>query len=59
MSIKIMEAKPKDSLVFWIVPEICLLLKQLGQKDFARFVLEGYVQRYGVLIKANEIINFI
>lgn len=42
-----LENKPEDDVVFWIVLDICVLYKQLGQVELAREVLSSYISEYG------------
>jgi len=42
-----LEREPKDDVVFWIVLDICVLYKQLGQVDLAKEVLSSYLSEYG------------
>jgi tetratricopeptide (TPR) repeat protein len=42
-----LDSKPENSLVFWIILDICVLYKEMGQAELARQILEGYVEIYG------------
>ncbi len=42
-----LENGPEDDVVFWIVLDICVLYKQLGQVELAREVLSSYISEYG------------
>lgn len=41
---------PSDDVVFWIVLDICVLYKQLGQVELAREVLESYISQFGEIM---------
>ncbi|MDP4093335.1 MAG: hypothetical protein Q8920_08240 [Bacillota bacterium] len=42
-----LDKKPDDNLVFWVILDICVLYKEMGQTDLAREILESYVDSYG------------
>jgi len=41
-----LDRKPGKDLAFWIVLDICVLYKSLGQVDFARDMLATYFDNY-------------
>ena len=41
-----LDRKPGEDLAFWIVLDICVLYKSLGQADFARDMLATYFDTY-------------
>lgn len=41
-----LEKKPRTSLLFWIVIDICTLYKSLGKTELARDILESYAANY-------------
>lgn len=45
-----LEKGPDKDLVFWIVLDICVLYKNLGQSELAAEILEGYISNYGELM---------
>lgn len=45
-----LDNEPSNDIVFWIVLDICVLYKQLGQVELAKEVLESYVSHYGELM---------
>ena len=42
-----LDSKPEDSLVFWVILDICVLYKEMGQIELAKQILESYVELYG------------
>lgn len=42
-----LDKKPEDDLVFWIVLDLCVLYKEMGQVELAKGILESYVEVYG------------
>lgn len=42
-----LDRKPDTDLVFWIILDICVLYKALGQAELAREILESYAASYG------------
>jgi hypothetical protein len=42
-----LDRKPHKELAFWIVLDICVLYKSLGQQDLALEILNGYYDIYG------------
>lgn len=50
-----LEREPKDDVVFWVVLDICVLYKQLGQVDLAKDVLNSYLSEYGEIM--NETVR--
>ena len=42
-----LDKKPEKDLVFWIILDICVLYKSLGQTELAKEILESYVNAYG------------
>ncbi len=55
-----LDSSPDRELVFWIILDICVLYKSLGQTELARDILESYIAGYGdvmdIAVK-NEIVN--
>ncbi len=45
-----LEKGPEKELVFWIILDICVLYKNLGQAELAAEILEGYISNYGDLM---------
>lgn len=45
-----LDSKPSDDVVFWIVLDICVMYKQLGQVELAKEVLASYISQYGDLM---------
>ena len=43
----VLEQNPEDDLVFWIILDICVLYKSLGQVELAKAMLEDYIKIYG------------
>lgn len=41
-----LDKEPDDKLVFWIILDICAMYKSLGQNEFAKGILEGYLQNF-------------
>lgn len=48
-----LDRKPDKDLVFWIVLDICVLYKSLGQIDFAQEILSGYVGGYSDVMDSS------
>ena len=48
-----LDRKPDKDLVFWIVLDICVLYKSLGQIDFAHEMLSGYVGSYSDVMDSS------
>lgn len=48
-----LDRKPGKDLVFWIVLDICVLYKSLGQADFAHEMLSGYVATYSDVMDSS------
>ncbi|MDF2524353.1 MAG: hypothetical protein K0R31_1994, partial [Clostridiales bacterium] len=44
---KVLEMEPDNQLVFMIVLDICSMYKSLGQTEFAKGILEGYLEDFG------------
>jgi len=42
-----LDKKPSRQLAFWIVLDICTMYKELGQKEMALDILNGYYEIYG------------
>lgn len=42
-----LEQKPDKDLVFWIVLDMCVLYKNIGQAELAKDILESYITSYG------------
>lgn len=42
-----LDKKPQKDLTFWIILDICVLYKSLGQQDLAMDILNGYYDIYG------------
>lgn len=42
-----LDQQPDDDMVFWLILDICVLYKELGQVELAKDILEGYVDKYG------------
>ncbi len=42
----VLDRKPSKQLIFWIVLDICVLYKELGQKTLAKDILSGYTEKY-------------
>ncbi|MCX7748181.1 MAG: hypothetical protein N2645_15045 [Clostridia bacterium] len=47
-----LDQKPDDNLVFWVILDICVLYKQLGQVEFAKEILNSYVTSFGSVMDA-------
>jgi U3 small nucleolar ribonucleoprotein component len=45
-----LDKNPGKELVFWVVLDICVLYKSLGQVEFAKEMLSGYYDAYGDLM---------
>jgi tetratricopeptide (TPR) repeat protein len=45
-----LDKDPEKELVFWIILDICVLYKSLGQVELAAEILEGYISNYGELM---------
>jgi len=43
-----LDRRPADDLARWIVLDICVMYKQLGQVELAREVLDSYLKEYGI-----------
>lgn len=43
-----LDRRPADDVARWIVLDICVMYKQLGQVDLAREVLDSYLTEYGI-----------
>jgi len=41
-----LESGPSTEIVFWIILDICVLYKQLGQSDLAKEVLKSYHSKF-------------
>lgn len=41
-----LDHNPEDDMVFWLVLDICVLYKELGQVELARDILVNYVDKY-------------
>jgi hypothetical protein len=48
-----LDRKPVKDLVFWIVLDICVLYKSLGQIDFAHEILSSYVGDYSDMMEVS------
>jgi tetratricopeptide (TPR) repeat protein len=48
-----LDRKPDKDLIFWIVLDICVLYKNLGQIDFAQEILSGYVDGYSDVMDSS------
>lgn len=48
-----LDRKPDKDLVFWIVLDICVLYKSLGQIDFAHEMLSSYVDSYSDVMDSS------
>ena len=48
-----LDRKPDKELVFWVVLDICVLYKSLGQIDFAHEMLSGYVGSYSDVMDSS------
>ena len=42
-----LDKKPHRELTFWIILDICVMYKSLGQQDLALEILNGYYEAYG------------
>jgi len=42
-----LDKKPQKELTFWIILDICVMYKTLGQQDLALEILNGYYEAYG------------
>lgn len=42
-----LDKKPQRELTFWIILDICVMYKSLGQQDLALEILNGYYEAYG------------
>ncbi|NLK86150.1 MAG: hypothetical protein GX279_01485 [Clostridiaceae bacterium] len=42
-----LDKKPQKELTFWIILDICVMYKSLGQQDLALDILDGYYDIYG------------
>jgi hypothetical protein len=42
-----LDKKPQKELTFWIVLDICVMYKILGQQDLALDILDNYYDIYG------------
>jgi hypothetical protein len=42
-----LDRKPPKELTFWIILDICVMYKSLGQQDLALDILNGYYDIYG------------
>jgi|LSQX01.1.fsa_nt_gb tetratricopeptide (TPR) repeat protein len=49
----VLDKKPEDSLVFWIILDICVLYKDLGQAELAREILASYIYEYGEVMEES------
>ncbi len=48
-----LDKKPRKELTFWIVLDICVLYKNLGQVEFAYDILNSYHDAFGDLMDAS------
>ncbi|MCX7842897.1 MAG: tetratricopeptide repeat protein [Clostridia bacterium] len=48
-----LEQSPDKDLVFWIVLDICVIYKTLGQTELAREILDSYITVYGDIMEAS------
>ncbi|NTV88795.1 MAG: hypothetical protein HGA22_00290 [Clostridiales bacterium] len=49
----VLDRKPSKQLIFWIVLDICVLYKELGQKTLAMDILSGYAERYSDIMNED------
>ena len=42
-----LDKKPQKELTFWIILDICVMYKSLGQHDLALEILKSYYKIYG------------
>jgi hypothetical protein len=42
-----LDKKPQEELTFWIVLDICVMYKSLGQQELALEILNSYYEIYG------------
>jgi hypothetical protein len=42
----VLDSRPSRNLVFWIVLDICVIYKELGQESLAMDILSGYAEKY-------------
>jgi len=48
-----LDKKPEDDVAFWIIIDICVLYKALGQTELAKNLLEGYADKYGNIMNES------
>jgi len=48
-----LDKKPGKELAFWIVLDICVMYKELGQREMAFDILNGYYEIYGDVMGAS------
>ncbi|MCX7711350.1 MAG: hypothetical protein N2484_16035 [Clostridia bacterium] len=44
---QVLDGQPDKDLVFWVVLDICVLYRNLGQGELAKDILESYIASYG------------
>ncbi len=50
---EVLERRPDNSTIFWIVLDICVMYKNLGQTDLAKDILSTYMEAYGNLMDSD------
>ncbi|MEN2774688.1 hypothetical protein ABCY62_06480 [Acetivibrio clariflavus] len=45
-----LDSHPPDDVAHWILLDICVMYKQLGQVELAKEVLDNYVKEYGIIM---------
>ncbi|MFZ5990029.1 MAG: hypothetical protein ACOYWZ_23275 [Bacillota bacterium] len=51
-----LDKQPENDIVFWLILDICVLYKELGQVELAKDILESYVSEYGDVM--DEAVRF-
>lgn len=46
-NIEVLDRKPDDQLMLWVVVDICSLYKQLGNDEMAREMMQSYIESFG------------
>ncbi|HOQ00173.1 MAG TPA: hypothetical protein PK604_04945 [Acetivibrio clariflavus] len=45
-----LDTYPPDDVAYWILLDICVMYKQLGQIELAKEVLDDYAKEYGIVM---------
>lgn len=48
-----LDSNPPEDLIFWIVLDLCVMYKYLGQQEMAKDILESYVNTYGSVMGSD------